>query len=155
MFLLHHFFYHFRFAGVKNWTKRDDNDEYQLPTKFDKKFLVEAIKCDNMELYYEGLENLRRLKNLKFLSFHNVTTFDDWCLDRVSGSEFNSLEILDLSKTNITERGLGALYRIPSLKLLILDDPIKDKSFELTCAMLEEIIPNLKIVEATSIHNKE
>lgn len=155
MFLLHHFFYDFRFAGVKNWTKRDDNDEYQLPTKFDKKFLVEAIKCDNMELYYEGLENLRRLKNLKFLSFHNVTTFDDWCLDRVSGSEFNSLEILDLSKTNITERGLGALYRIPSLKLLILDDPKKDKSYELTCAMLEEIIPSLKIVQATSIHNKE
>lgn len=108
-----------------------------------------------MELYYEGLENLRRLKNLKFLSFHNVITFDDWCLDRVSGSEFNSLEILDLSGTNITERGLGSLYRIPSLKLLILDDPKKDKSYELTCAMLEEIIPNLKIVHVSSIHKEE
>lgn len=108
-----------------------------------------------MELYYEGLENLRRLKSLKFLSFHNVANFDDWCLDRVSGSEFDSLEILDLTGTSVTELGLGALYRIPSLKLLILDDPKKDKGMELTCIMLEEIIPKLKIVDATSIHVEE
>lgn len=153
---MHHFHYFsYRFAGVKNWTKRDENEEYQLPTKFDKNFQVEAIKCDDMELYYEGLENLRRLKNLKFLSFHNVTTFDDWCLDRVSGSEFHSLEILDLTGTSVTELGLGSLYRIPSLKLLILDDPKKDKGMELTCVMLEEIIPRLKVVDATSIHVTE
>lgn len=143
--MLHHSL-NYRFVGVKNWTKRDENDEYQLPTKFDEKFQLEAIKCDNMKLYYEGLENLRRLKCLKFLSFQNVSTFDDWCLDRVSGSGFSALEVLDLSGTNITDKGLGALYRIQTLKLLMLDDPKKDKNIELTCLLLEEIIPNLKIV---------
>lgn len=106
-----------------------------------------------MELYYEGLENVRRLKQLKFLSFHNVKTFDDWCIDRVSGSELNELEILDVSGTQVTERGLAALYRVPTLKLLIVDDLKVSKAFELTCAMLEDIMPILKISDANTVHN--
>lgn len=105
-----------------------------------------------MELYYEGLENIRRLQHLKFLSFHNVQTFDDWCLDRISSADFPSLEVLDLSKTKITERGLVALYRLNTLKLLIVDDPQKSLDFEFTCAQLEELYPNLKIQSATKIH---
>lgn len=99
-----------------------------------------------MELYYEGLENIRRLNSLKKLSFRNVKTFDDWCLDRLSGSGFPALEVLDLSGTSITERGLCALYRLQSLKMLIVDDPKKSNSFELHCILLEEAIPLLKIV---------
>lgn len=102
-----------------------------------------------MQLYYEGLENIRRLKALKKLSFRNVKLFDDWCLDRVSGSDFPVLEVLDLSGTAITERGLSALYRLPSLKTLIVDDPKKTISFELHCAMLEEAIPMLKVIAAS------
>lgn len=105
-----------------------------------------------MTLYYEGLANIRRLNSLKFLSFYNVTTFDDWCLDRVSGSEFNNLEVLDLSGTKVTHRGLNALYRIPTLKLLILDNPNSGIEMELTCSMLEELYPNLKISDSSDIH---
>lgn len=111
------------------------------------------MRCDNMELYYEGLENIRELKSLKFLSFHNVETFDDWCLDRVSGSYYENLEILDLSGTQITENGLTSLYRLPTLKMLILDDPKKSIKYELTCAMLEEIIFDLKICKSSQIHD--
>lgn len=141
-----------KFCNHKIWNKKDENGEYILPGHFDAKYKIEAIKCDDMLLYYEGLENIRRLNYLKFLSFHNVPTFDDWCLDRVSGSQFDVLEVLDLSKTNITEKGLHALYRIDTLKLLIIDNVKKNKGMELVCSMLEELFPNLKIVEGNTIH---
>lgn len=124
--------------------------EFPFPNVYDESYQLEEIRCDDMELYYEGLENIRRLKCLKRLSFRNVKTFDDWCLDRLSGSDFPVLEVLDLTGTSITERGLCALYRIPSLKMLIVDDPKKSDSFELHCLLLEEAIPFLKVV-GTSI----
>lgn len=140
-----------KFLHQKDWVKMDENDEYKLPNKFDEKYKVEAIKCDNMLLYYEGLENIRRLKSLKFLSFNNVEQFDDWYLDRVSGLELDALEVLDLSGTQITENGLQALYRVRSLKLLIFDGTTRSKAMELVCAMLEELFPLLKIVEGNTI----
>lgn len=124
-----------------------------MPDRYDTNWIIEAIRCDEMELYYEGLENIRRLHSLKFLSFRNVKTFDDWCLDRVSGSELSALSVLDLSGTKVTERGLGALYRIPTLKVLIVDDTKQTKSYELTCALLEELMPEIKITSATAIHD--
>lgn len=119
---------------------------FDFPNLYDESYELEEIRCDDMELYYEGLENLSRLKCLTRLSFRNVKTFDDWCLDRVSGSDFPSLEVLDLTGTSITERGLSALYRMPSLKMLIVDDPKKSNAFELYSLLLEETIPTLKVV---------
>lgn len=141
----------FRFCGSEEWTKQDKNDEYDLPKNFVPNMYIESIRCDNMELYYEGLENVRRLKHLKYLSFKNVATFDDWCLDRVSGSEFSQLETLDLSGTNITERGLQSLYRIPTLRTLILDEPARDKGMELVLSMLQEVCIHLKVVDSKTI----
>lgn len=131
------------------WFSANKKLEFEFPNMYDEAYQLEAIRCDGMELYYEGLENIRRLKNLKSLSFRNVKTFDDWCLDRVSGSQLTALEILDLTGTSITERGLCALYRIPTLKMLIVDDPKKSDSFELHCLVLEETIPLLKVVGTT------
>lgn len=135
------------------WVKKNEFDEYELPSKYDSRYIIEAMKCDDMELYYEGLENIRRLKQLKFLSFRNVKQFDDWCLDRVSGSQFESIEILDISGTKITENGLSALYRMPTLKMLIVDDPKKNKTFEFTCILLEDIIPNIKVCGQNMVHD--
>lgn len=140
-----------RFCRDDKWIKRDADGEYSLPSKFVKNMFVEAIKCDDMELYYEGLENIRRLKYLKYLSFRNVKQFDDWCLDRVSGSEFESLETLDLTGTNITDKGLHCLYRVPSLKYLIVDNPKRNKSWELTVSMLEEVNLNLTVQSSDEI----
>ncbi|XP_055856641.1 distal membrane-arm assembly complex protein 2 [Episyrphus balteatus] len=143
-----------KFLHEKEWKKSDEEGEYNLPTKFHPAWKVEAIKCDYMTLYYEGLENIRCLPHLKFLSFKNVKTFDDWCLDRVSGSEFVRLEVLDLTGTQMTCNGLQCLYRIPTLKLLILDDPKADLKMELSCALLEEAIPKLKIIPSKDIHGE-
>lgn len=154
MFYVQPFFFH-RFTNQQVWTQQSEDGTYSLPSRFDANWLVEAIRCDGMELYYEGLENIRRLTKLKFLSFHNVKPFDDWCMDRISGSEFDVLEVLDISGTKVTERGLQALYRLPTLRALIVDDAQQSKAMELTCAMLEELMPNLKITNAEAVHNKE
>ncbi|KAJ6646843.1 Distal membrane-arm assembly complex protein 2, partial [Pseudolycoriella hygida] len=139
-----------KFTNSDKWFTGDERTkEFDFPNLYDESYKLEEIRCDNMELYYEGLENIRRLTCLKKLSFRNVKTFDDWCLDRVSGSDFPVLEVLDLSGTSITERGLCALYRLPSLKVLIIDDPKKSTSYELHCMLLEDLIPLLKIVSST------
>lgn len=137
-----------RFCGHQEWIVANKGEDSSLPNKFVSGMFVEAIDCEGMNLYYEGLENVRRLKKLRFLSFKGVTSFDDWCLDRVSGSEFESLEVLDLSDTQISERGFQALYRVPTLKKLILDNPNRSTNWSLTLAMLQDILPELKIYEA-------
>lgn len=142
-----------KFVHEKTWTKQDDLGDYKLPSTLDPKYKVEAIKFDGMNLYYEGLDNIRFLLHLKFMSFHNVKNFDDWCLDRVSGGQFPLLETLDLSGTSVTERGLNALYRMKTLKCLIVDDPKKNLSFELACAVLEEENPKLKVYSSSQIHD--
>ncbi|XP_036326563.1 distal membrane-arm assembly complex protein 2 isoform X2 [Rhagoletis pomonella] len=142
-----------KFLNERGWMRANEDREFNLPKKYHPAFKVEALRCDNMTLYYEGLENLRNLEELKFLSLHNVPTFDDWCLDRVSGSGYTKLEVLDISGTSCTVNGLSCLYRIPTLKLLIVDDPKATLEYELAYSMLQEVIPNLKIVGASSIHD--
>lgn len=142
-----------KFLNDPTWHRASEDGEFNLPNKFNATYKVEAIRCDNMQLYYEGLENLRCLEHLKFLSFHNVKTFDDWCLDRVSGNEFPRLEVLDISGTNTTAKGLSCLYRLGLLKLLIIDDPKQTLEMELSAAMLEASMPGLKIVAANTIHS--
>ncbi|KAL7731887.1 hypothetical protein ACLKA6_017460 [Drosophila palustris] len=142
-----------KFVNDPKWQRASEDGEFNLPNKFNATFKVEALRCDNMPLYYEGLENLRCLEHLKFLSFHNVKTFDDWCLDRISGSEFPRLEVLDISGTKVTAKGFSCLYRLGQLKLLIIDDPKQTLEMELSAAMLEASMPALKIVAAHTIHS--
>lgn len=136
-----------RFFGQKGWLKAEKGADPNLPKTYQPDVFVEAIDCEGVEIYYEGLENLRRLKYLRFLSYKDVESFDDWCLDRLSGSEYESLEILNLSGTKISHRGLQALYRVPTLKKLILSDPYRDVQWKLTLAMLQDILPDLEIIE--------
>lgn len=142
-----------KFISDARWHRASEDGEFNLPNKFHPGYKLEALRCDNMQLYYEGLENVRCLEHLKFLSFHNVKTFDDWCLDRVSGGEFPRLEVLDISGTQITPKGLACLYRLPQLKLLIVDDPKQSLEMELTASMLETELQPLKIVAADTIHS--
>lgn len=139
-----------RFEGEPQWHQIDKEGNYTLPDRYVHGLFLEAIDCEGVKLYYEGLENIHRLRNLRWCSFKNMTTFDDWCLDRMSGSEMDSLEVLDLSGTNVSSRGLQALYRIPTLKKLILTDPYRDMEWKLTVAMLQEIMTDLEIVEITN-----
>ena len=134
-----------KFCGQEEWVKKDKNDNYKLPDKFVPNLFLEKVDCSNMRVYYEGLQNFENLSHLTYLSFKNNDVFNDWSLDRVSSNEYHSLEVLDISGTVVTERGLTCLYRIPSLKELLINDYEKDVSWKLTCAMLEEINPKLVI----------
>lgn len=138
-----------KFLGQDRWVTEEGYNS--LPNRYVPTMHLEAINCEGMELYYEGLENLRRLKHLRFASFKNIEFFDDWCLDRISGAEFKNLEVLDLSGTKVTENGLQALYRIPSLKKLIVDDPNKNTQWQLVIAMLQEIMPQLEVVAEPTV----
>lgn len=143
-----------KIAESDKWIVQTEEDEVPLPDRYVHGMFIESIDCEGVEIYYEGLENFRRLKSLRFLSFKNVKSFDDWCLDRISGAEFESLEVLNLSGTKVTHRGLQALYRIPTLKTLILDNPFRDTEWKLVIAMLQEILPGLEIVETEPVEAK-
>ncbi|XP_058464607.1 distal membrane-arm assembly complex protein 2 [Malaya genurostris] len=134
-----------RFRGQTDWVKMNEKDEYDLPKVYVPNMVLEEIKCDGIDLFYEGMENIRRLRYLKHLSFKNVTKFDDWYLDRLSGSDFPSLEVLNLTGTAVTNRGLNCLYRLPSLKLLLVDDPEKDIMWKMSVVLLEEWNPLLVV----------
>lgn len=134
-----------RFRGQKEWIKMDEEENYNLPQHFIPNLVLEEIKCDNMNLFYEGLENIRRLRYLKHLSFENVAKFDDWCLDRISGNSFPSLEVLNLRRTAITDRGLHCLYRLPSLKVVLVDDPEKNIMWKMMVSLLEEWNPQMSV----------
>ncbi|XP_058119422.1 distal membrane-arm assembly complex protein 2 [Anopheles ziemanni] len=137
-----------RFRGDTQWIKMDDDDQYDLPRHHVPGMVLEEVRCDGMQLFYEGMENIQKLLRLKHLSFENVSLFDDWYLDRISGNTLPSLEKLNLRGTAITHRGLNCLYRLPSLKLLLVDDPEKDIHWKLTVAMLEEWNPSLRVASS-------
>lgn len=128
--------------------QRDDDDKYELPSRVDPNWIIDAIDCNGMELYFEGLENIRRLYELKSFVLKDVKTFDDWCLDRLGGNQFEKLELLDISGTSITAHGLMAVLKIPSLKVLILSDVKRSPIFELTLIELEDLMPGLEVRES-------
>lgn len=135
-----------KFFGEDRWIKADDFGNYSLPEFYDGNKFLEAIDCSKMEIYYEGLSNLRDLSRLQWLSFQDCETIDDWCLDRISYLFRDTIVYLDLRECpNYTYRGLGALYKMNKLKILYVDDIQLSRSFEMTCLMLQDINPSLDI----------
>lgn len=135
-----------KFFDDDKWIKADSFGNYSLPAHYDGSKVLEAIDCSKMELYYEGLSNIKNLKRLQWLSFQDCETIDDWCLDRISHLFRDTLVYLDLRDCpNYTFRGLGALYKMNQLKILLVDDIQANRSFEMTCLMLQDINPNLDI----------
>lgn len=135
-----------KFYGEDVWVKADAYQEYTLPTEFQDDMFLQAIDCTDMDLYYEGLVNLRNLRQVEWLSLNGCLKLDDWALDRVSCLFMESLLYLDLrNMPGITFRGLGALYKMDKLKILYLDDNAGSREFEMTCLLLQEIKPDLDI----------
>lgn len=106
-----------------------------------------------MDLRYEGLENIRRLSHLRYFSVRNEKLFDDWCLDRLCGSQFDNIEILDISGTIVTGNGLIAVPKLRSLKALVLDTTNRSIEFQLACSLLEEAMPQLRILNSADVHD--
>lgn len=120
---------------------------------FKSEYLIDAIKCEGMDLCYEGLENFRRLNHLIYLSFRKVDKFDDWCLDRICGEQFEQLKILDISATNVTANGLCAIPKLPALEAIVLDLSNRSIEFQLACSLLQEVMPHLKILNSADVHD--
>jgi hypothetical protein len=134
-----------RFVGSSEWIKRHE-DEYDLPNRYNPDYLIEAIDVLDMKLYYEGFQNMTNLRNLRWLSLRNCLQIDDWCLDRISSEYQSSLEYLDISNcVEVTDRGIGALYRMSKLRTLKVHNIADSQMFQLACLMLEDIKPLLNI----------
>lgn len=133
--------------------KKDKHDEYDLPRTYNPEYLVDAIKCDGMELYYEGLENVRRLNHLIYFSLRDVKMFDDWFMDRLCGNQYTRLEILDVSGTSITANALYAVPKLRHLKAIVLDTKNRSLEFQLALSLLEEVMPHLKILDSADVHD--
>ncbi|CAH0547806.1 unnamed protein product [Brassicogethes aeneus] len=132
-----------KFHGQDKWIKGDSEI---LPNKYDSTLILQGIDCSDMPIHYEGLVNLRALKNVEWLSLRYCDNVDDWFLDTISNIFSDSLLYLDLRDCkNITERGLGALYKMRNLKILYIDDLLKATSYEMTCLLLQEVNPMLDI----------
>ncbi|KAG5891697.1 hypothetical protein JTB14_021167 [Gonioctena quinquepunctata] len=135
-----------KFFNEDKWIKANEHNEYSLPRFYEEGMVLQAIDCTDMNLYYEGLVNLKDLKGVEWLSLNGCEKMDDWCIDRISNIFSHSLLYLDLRNCpNITYRGLGALYKMRNLKILYLDDFYKSTTYELTCLMLQEVKPDLDI----------
>lgn len=135
-----------KFHNDDNWIKADEHGNYILPDKYKSGMYLQAIDCTNIKLRYEGLANLRNLKNLEWLSLNNCQLLDDFAMDVIAHIFAHSLIYLDLRDCiKITDRGLGALYKMPHLKILYLDDFLKDTKYEMTCLLLEELNSDLLI----------
>ncbi|KYM99267.1 PREDICTED: ATP synthase subunit s-like protein [Cyphomyrmex costatus] len=132
-----------RFKGSTSWIDQDKKGSYELPKHHDPSYILEAVDVNGFDLYYEGLSNICGLTKLKWLSLKDCKNIDDWGLDKIS-AEFPELEYLDISGCEkITERGLESLYRMITLKKLIVTNHNKSVAFELSCLMLEDCIPEL------------
>lgn len=135
-----------KFFNEDKWIKADENNEYSLPRFYEEGKVLEAIDCTDMNLIYEGLQNLRDLKRVEWLSLNGCEKIDDWCMDRISSIFNHSLVYLDLRHCpNITYRGIGALYKMRNLKILYLDDFLRSTSYEMTCLLLQDANPELDI----------
>lgn len=132
-----------KFKNNDHWIEQDEKGKYDLPDTYNPCYHLEAIDV-RFDMHYEGLSNLCGLMRLKWLSLKNCKNVDDWGLDKIS-AEFPELEYLDISDCEkITERGLESLYRMFSLKKLIVTNHYKSVAFELTCLLLEDCMPELK-----------
>ncbi|KAK5640640.1 hypothetical protein RI129_011451 [Pyrocoelia pectoralis] len=128
------------------WIKADQFNRYSLPRHYDSEKILEAIDCTDMNLYYEGLVNLANLQRVEWFSVNGCQNLDDWSLDRITNLFSDTLIYLDIRDCpGITVRGLCTLYKMRKLKILLVSELITPKAFELTCILLQDIIPDLDI----------
>lgn len=135
-----------RFRGHNEfirWTNKREEYNENLPNVYDPKYFIEAIDVSNLNLYYQGLENLNNLYKLKWISFKNNTVFDNWSLDYITYAIPN-LEYLDISGcTQVTGAGIASLQKLTQLKELVVNS--SEIKYQMACFALEDTIPGLFI----------
>lgn len=91
-------------------------------------------------LGYEGLEQLRSCKNLKYLNASYARIFDNHCLTRLH-MVGETLEYLDLSGSSVNVKGLGYLRLLPNLKWINLSNLPEQEDIERYLPYIQEIVP--------------
>lgn len=137
----------FRLKDSHEWIKGDITT-LKLPTSYVDGYFVEAVDCTNFHhngIRYEGIENLRNLNFLKWLSLKNNKHVDVWCIDRIAGQNGRTLEYLDISGCNITQGCILAIARMKALKMLVVTDPGDNVELQAGLSMLEDENPHLII----------
>lgn len=136
-----------KFCGQEEWIQLDEKtNDSSLPKFYDESFKIKALDCSQMTLTHQGLLNMSNLNHLQSLNLENCPRIDDWCLDRVAGQYFSSLEHLNIKNcSKITEKGISCLSKMSKLKVLEIGGHESAQNLELVCLMLEDVLPNLAI----------
>lgn len=135
-----------RFKEAQEWVQQDEDGVYELARHFQPGVFVEEIDARGVNLVYEGLESMKNLKHLKNLIVAGCPHIDDWCIDRICGEYYDTLEHLDISGcTKVTQRGVAALARLRKLRTLKLHGMDGIKDIKLLCLLLRDDLTDLKI----------
>ncbi|OTF78439.1 hypothetical protein BLA29_008586, partial [Euroglyphus maynei] len=94
----------------------------EIPKTFDKKYRLISVDGSELAIIFEGLDNLILLNELEELNLSG-NRLDDWCCDKLARLFRNSqtLNYLNINDNKwITHRGIEALYKIRSLRTLVI-----------------------------------
>ena len=105
----------------------------------------------DLDLRWEGLDNLCNLYYLEELNLTNNPALDVWSADKLCRQYRFSTKLsrLNVSKcSRFCERSLEQVYRIPSLQeITITDTPAAKYQFlELVILLLQEANPKLRVI---------
>ncbi|KAF7489133.1 hypothetical protein SSS_08001 [Sarcoptes scabiei] len=128
-----------------------ETDHKKLPKTFDKKYRLLSIDASQLNLIYEGMDNLILLYELEELNLAQNCKLDDWSCDKIARIFRNSQKLTYLNLSDIpliTHKGIECLHKINSLKTLVIKGT-KAANFpfiELLVLMYNEINPGCKII---------
>lgn len=135
-----------KYKNIDRWLgSSTGEDDEVLPKTFDANYIITGIDLSDVRIHYEGLNNFENCKRIRTAIFQRSPLFDEWYVDRLTHL-LPELEYFDLSDCpKVNERALEAMYRFGRLKTLIVTNHKKTATFELTCMMLEDVIPGLRV----------
>lgn len=133
-----------KFIGDNKWIQKDSEENYELPDKYDPEILIEAIDCSDCNIIYEGLYNFKQLQAVRWLSLKNNQILDNWGVDWICAEFTRTLMYLDISDCPLlTVDCLASIYKLERLKTLVVS--AESKEWELSCLLLQDFKPSLKI----------
>jgi len=125
-----------RYEGKLEWIEDLRVMDIQDP----RELKITAIDARFSNLGYEGLQNLRVCKELKYLNCSYAPKFDNHCMTRLHMVS-ETLEYLDLSGSSVSIKGLGYLRLLENLKWLNLSDLPEEPEIEKYLPYIQEILP--------------
>ena len=113
--------------------------------------IVVVVVVADLDLRWEGVDNICNLYYLEDLNLTNNPELDVWAFDKLCRQyRFSTkLQRLNVSKcAKFCERSLESLHRIPSLEqVIITDTPAAHYKFlDLLIILLQDVNPKLRVV---------